>query len=169
VADALVFAPKRIEAVPAAAHAGASWRAGLRIPEPSPSLNQAISSMARAVRTAVATGSGPPLDALLHAIGDSQPDEPALDRLVRAALRSALEQRQARQADEGGMPARSNHFVNSPAVADQRRQGRERPITPSLAPSPAKSLQSTSVPGLPATAPPAASPPTTATCCAASP
>jgi len=105
VADALAFAPKRIEAVPAAARAGASWRAEIRIPEPSPSLNHAISSMARAVRTAAATGSGPPLDALLHAIGDSQPNEPALDRLVRAVLRSALEQRQAWQADERGMPA----------------------------------------------------------------
>jgi hypothetical protein len=99
-ADALVFAPKRIEAVPAAAQAGASWRAGLRIPEPSPSLDHAISSMTRAVRSAAATGSGPPLDALLQDVGDSQPHEPALDRLVRAVLRSALEQRQARQADK---------------------------------------------------------------------
>jgi hypothetical protein len=96
-ADALVFAPERIEAVSAAAQAGASWRAGLRIPEPSPSLHHAINSMTRAVRSAAAAGSGPPLDALLHGIGDSQPDEPALDRLARAVLRSALEQRQARQ------------------------------------------------------------------------
>jgi hypothetical protein len=101
MADALVFAPQRMEAVPAAAHAGASWRAGLRIPAPSPSLNHAINSMARAVRTAAAMGSDRPLDALLHAIGDGQPDAPALDRLVRAVLRSALEQRQARQAEEG--------------------------------------------------------------------
>ena len=94
VADALVFAPQRIEAVPAAAQAGAPWRAELRIPEPSPSLNRAIGGIVRAVRRAAAAGSDPPLDALLHAIADSQPDEPALDRLVRAVLRSALEQRQ---------------------------------------------------------------------------
>jgi AAA ATPase domain len=99
-ADALVFAPKRIEALPAAAQAGASWRAGLRIPEPSSSLDHAISSMTRAVRSAAATSSGPPLDALLQGIGDSQPGEPALDRLVRAVLRSALEHRQARRARE---------------------------------------------------------------------
>jgi hypothetical protein len=99
VADALAFAPWRIEAVPAAAQAGASWRAGLRIPEPSPSLHHAINSMARVVRSAAATGSNRPLNALLHAIGDSQLDEPALDMLVRAVLRSALEQRQARQAE----------------------------------------------------------------------
>jgi hypothetical protein len=104
-ADALVFAPERVEAVPAAAQAGASWRAGLRIPEPSLSLDHAIRSMTRAVRLAGATGSGPPLDALLHGLGDSQPDEPALDRLVRAVLRSALEQRQARQADKAGVLA----------------------------------------------------------------
>jgi hypothetical protein len=103
VADALVFAPNRIETVPAAAQAGAPWRAELRICEPSPSLNHALSGLARAVRTAAATGSNPPLDALLHAIGDSQPAEPALDRLVRAVLRSALEQRQARQDDETGI------------------------------------------------------------------
>ena len=104
-ADALVFAPERIEAVPAAAQAGASWRAGLRIPEPSPSLDYAISSMTRAIRPAAAVGSGPPLDELLHRIGDSQPGEPALDRLARAVLQSVLEQRQARQADKVGVLA----------------------------------------------------------------
>jgi hypothetical protein len=117
VADALVFAPKRIEAVPAAAQAGASWRAEFRIPEPSPRLNHAISGMARAVQTAAAAGSNPPLDALLHAIGDSQPDEPALDRLVRAVLRSALEQRQTRQAAEGGVLAPT--WLLPPAAPNQ--------------------------------------------------
>jgi hypothetical protein len=105
VADALAFAPQHAEAVPAAAQAGACWRAGLRIPEPSPPLSHAISSMTRAVRTAAATGTGPALEALLHSTGDSQPDEPALDRLVRTVLRSALEQRQARQADKVGVLA----------------------------------------------------------------
>ena len=68
-------------------------------------LNQAISGLVRAVKTAAATGSGPPLDALLNAIPHGQPDEPALDRLIRAVLRSALEQRQARQANEVGVLA----------------------------------------------------------------
>jgi hypothetical protein len=104
-ADALAFAPKRIQAVPAAAHAGAPWRAGFRIPEPSPPLDHAINTMTRAIQTAAATGIGPPLDALLHATSHSQPDEPALDRLARAVLRSALEQRQARQADKAGVLA----------------------------------------------------------------
>jgi hypothetical protein len=115
VADALAFAPQRIGSVPAAAQAGASWRAWLRLPEPSPLLNRAISGMARAVRTATATGSGPPLDTFLHGTGDNQPDEPALDRLVRAVLRSALEHRRARQADEGGILQRHWRHDDLPA------------------------------------------------------
>src|SRR5579871_832530 len=111
-ADALAFAPERIEAVSAAAQGGASWRAGLRIPEPSPSLDYAISSMTGAVRPAAATGSAPPLDELLHALGHRQPDGPALDGLVRAVLRSVLEQRQARQSD-----------VLTPAAGNPHRHG----------------------------------------------
>ena len=106
VADALVFAPERMEAVQAAAEAGASWRARLRIPEPSPALRHAISSMADAARSA-ATSRDQPQDALLHATGDSQADESALDMLVRAVLRSALDQRQSQQARPlcGQMPS----------------------------------------------------------------
>src|SRR5262249_26707063 len=37
---------------------------------------------------------------LLAAVRDSQPGEPGLDRLAHQVLRSALEQRQARQANE---------------------------------------------------------------------
>jgi hypothetical protein len=100
-ADALAFSPQRIEAVLCAAQAGASWRGKLRIPEPSRPLNSAIGGMVRTVRRAAATdGCDPPLDALLHAIGGGQPDEPALDRLVRAVLQSVLEQR--RTADAHG-------------------------------------------------------------------
>jgi len=101
-----VFAPERMEAVQAAAQAGASWRARLRIPEPSPALRHAISSMAGAARSAATSRNQPP-DALLHATGDSQPDESALDMLVRAVLRSALDQRQSQQARPlcGQMPS----------------------------------------------------------------
>ena len=101
-AEALAFAPERIEAVTADAQAGAPWRAELRICEPSPPLSHAINGMTQAVRTAAATGGDPPLDAVPVAAHDSQPDQPALDRLARAVLRSALEQRQTRQALAGG-------------------------------------------------------------------
>jgi len=116
-AEALVFAPNRVEALLADAQTGTPWRAELQISEPSPPLNHAISSMAQAVRTAAATGSAPPQDALFHAIPGSQPDEPALDRLVRAVLRSALEQRHARQADEGSVLAPTS--LPPPAAPNQ--------------------------------------------------
>jgi hypothetical protein len=102
VADALAFAPHRIDGVLAAAHAGAPWRAEFGVPEPGTSLSRAIDGVGRAARTPPPTGGQPPLAALAHAVGDPRPDASALDRLVHAALRSALEQRQANQVDEGG-------------------------------------------------------------------
>jgi hypothetical protein len=120
-ADALILAPKRIEAVPAAAQAGACWRARLRIPEPSPSLDHAIRSMTRAVRSAAATGSGPPPGALLQGIDDSQPDEPALDRLAGAALRSALEQRQAGKPAKPASPLSLRSCSRQPQPKHVRR------------------------------------------------
>jgi hypothetical protein len=98
-ADALAFAPERLQAVTAEARTGAPWRAVLRLAEPSPPLNHAIHYMNRTVSAATAAG-GPRLDALLAAVRDSQPGEPGLDRLAHQVLRSALEQRQARQANE---------------------------------------------------------------------
>jgi hypothetical protein len=112
VADALVFAPERVGAVPAAAQAGATWRAALRIPEPSPALRHAIDGMAGAVRSAAATSGDQPLCALLRATNDSQPDESPLDMLVRAVLQSALDQRQSRQAC-WGQPLKSSNLLSS--------------------------------------------------------
>jgi hypothetical protein len=104
LAEALAVAPERIETLAADAQAGAPWRGELRICEPSASLRHAISGIFRAAQTAAATaGHSPPDTALLEAHG-TQPDQPALDRLARAALRSALRQRQTRQPDEAGGP-----------------------------------------------------------------
>ena len=101
-AEALAFAPERIEAVTADAQAGAPWRAELRICEPSPPLSHAINDIVHAVRTAAATGGNPPPEAVPVAAHESQPGQPASDRLARAVLRSALEQCQTRQALAGG-------------------------------------------------------------------
>jgi hypothetical protein len=101
-AEALAFAPERIEAVTAGAQAGAPWRAELRICEPSPPLSHAINDLFPAVRTAAATGGNPPLEAVPIAAHESQPRQPACDRLVPAVLRSALEQCLTRQAPAGG-------------------------------------------------------------------
>jgi hypothetical protein len=104
-ADALAFAPERIPAVIGDARPGAPWRAGLRLPEPSPPLNDAIHSMLSAVRAATAAGGRPSPDALLAAIRDSQPGEPGTDTMARLILRSALEQRRTQQAIEhAGLP-----------------------------------------------------------------
>jgi hypothetical protein len=101
VAEALTFAPGRVEAVAADARAGAPWRAGLRIREPSPPLSRAINGVAQAARAAAAAGD-PPLDAIIRAANDRQPGQPALNALARAVLRSALQQRQTRPTSESG-------------------------------------------------------------------
>ena len=93
MAEALAFAPASVEALTAEAQPGARWRNELRICEPSPRLCHAINRMAQTARTAAA-GGDPPLETALLAAEDSQPDQPAFDRLARAVLLSALQQRQ---------------------------------------------------------------------------
>ena len=100
VADALAFAPERIAAVAAAAHAGTPWRALLGIPEPSPRLNHATSVMFDVVRGATAAGDDLALDALILAMRERQPGEASLDRLVHRVLRSALELRQSQRSNQ---------------------------------------------------------------------
>jgi len=100
-AEALAFAPTSIEALGTDAQPGARWRDELRICEPSLSLRHAINRITQTARTALAAGAGLPLDTALLAAQDSQPDQSALDKLARAVLRSALQQRQTRAAAEG--------------------------------------------------------------------
>jgi len=94
LAEALAFAPARIEALAADAQPGASWRDELRVGQPSPPLHRAINRMAQTARTAAAAGGDPPLEAARLAAGGSQPGQSALDKLACAVLRSALQQRQ---------------------------------------------------------------------------
>jgi hypothetical protein len=95
VADALAFAPERLDALPRAALAGAPWRSLLGIPEPSLELDRAIASLFEAVRSAVATGGETP-DALLPEVRKAESAEPGLSQLIHRVLRSALEQLDAR-------------------------------------------------------------------------
>jgi hypothetical protein len=95
-AEALAFAPERVEAITADAQAGADWRAELRICEPSRTLSEAINDVSRVARTAAAAGGDPPLQACHVAVCQGQPGPPAHERLAHAMLRSALEQCQAR-------------------------------------------------------------------------
>jgi hypothetical protein len=98
LAEALTVAPERVEAVPAHAHAGAVWRAELGIPDPSPRLDQAISLMDDVVRESKITDVLPTADAVLAALAERSPSKSRLERLANRVLRTAVEQRQARQA-----------------------------------------------------------------------
>jgi hypothetical protein len=102
VAEALAYAPERVEAVLRDAHADAPWRSALGIAKPSGRLSEAIEVIDQTIRTAAAEGGDPPLDAALHAVCD-QPRDPGLERLVRRVLRSTLEQRRTREAKNGGL------------------------------------------------------------------
>jgi hypothetical protein len=101
LAEALTFAPERLQAVAAEAQAGAAWRTALEIPEPSPELDQALASIDKAVQAAIAAGGDVRLDALLLPVEATPPDESTIDRLARRVIRSALEQRQTRTARTG--------------------------------------------------------------------
>src|SRR5262249_37656506 len=101
VAEALAYAPGCIEPLLADAHAGAPWRAALRIAEPSRQLDEAIRCIGRAVRAAAPPGGAPTLDSMVISCREDRPDEQGLERLARRVLRSTLDQlrtRQARQA-----------------------------------------------------------------------
>jgi hypothetical protein len=107
VAEALAFAPEHVDAVLAAAARGAPWRAELGIAEPSPRLSDALCSVERAVRTAMAAAGQVTLPAVLAAVSEGHPNGDELGHLTRHVLRSALEQRlirQARQAAHADRP-----------------------------------------------------------------
>jgi hypothetical protein len=96
VADALAT-PERLEATLANADPSAAWRAEIGIARPSQLLGEAIAKMTRSVRSAMVADAGSPHDVLLRDLRNSW-GEPGIDRLARRALRSALEQRDARFA-----------------------------------------------------------------------
>jgi len=120
MAEALAFAPASVEALAAEAQPGAGWRNELRICEPSPPLRYAIDRMAQTARTAAA-GGDPQLEAALLAAEDSQPDQSALDRLARAVLRSALQQRQTTPTRQN--ERRSTRLRPAPGTARTLRRG----------------------------------------------
>jgi hypothetical protein len=82
--------------------AGAPWRADLGLAEPSPDLSRAVDSLQRRVRTALIATEATTLTNVLVAAHDSIPSTHQLDRLARRLLRSALEQRELREARTGG-------------------------------------------------------------------
>jgi hypothetical protein len=97
VSEAAEYAPECIEGLLAAARPGATWRAELDLPEPSPRLAAAIESLGRVARAAPLPAGASSFDVLLTAAAEDQPDDTDLDDLVRHALLSTLEERRTRQ------------------------------------------------------------------------
>jgi hypothetical protein len=76
--------------------AGASWRAELGLPQPSPRLADAIESLGRMAQVVAAPPDTTLFDVLLTAAGEDRPGEGTLDGLVRHVLLSMLEERRTR-------------------------------------------------------------------------
>jgi hypothetical protein len=97
VSEAAEYAPERIEQLLAAARPGATWRAELDLPEPSPQLTAAIESLARIARGAAAAAGASAFDALVTAAAEDHPADTTLDDLVRHVVLAMLEERRTRQ------------------------------------------------------------------------
>ena len=99
VAEALAYAPSRVDAVLSDAAAGSPWRAALGLNEPSDPLRKAIQLMRDVVSNTAAAGDS--LDSMLAAVSeDSSSGEDALTGLVRRVLLAALELREGRRRHE---------------------------------------------------------------------
>ena len=98
----MAYAPERLDGLLTAARAGASWRAELGLPEPSPRLADGIESLGRMTELVAAPPGTSLFDALLTAAGEDRPDEGTLDGLVRQALLSMLEERRTREPNSSG-------------------------------------------------------------------
>jgi hypothetical protein len=93
IAETLAHDPGRIAAVLAAARADAPWRARMRLSPPTGRLVDAIDSLRRLV-----LANGPATYEAMHAAaGRQRQDEDPLDRMVRRALLSMLEERVTRR------------------------------------------------------------------------
>ena len=97
VAEALAYGPDRTAAVLSNARPDAPWRPAIGLVQPTGRLADAIASLHRFV-VANATSSGScTYDSVLTAARHEVPDEKPLDRMVRHALLSMLEERQTRR------------------------------------------------------------------------
>jgi hypothetical protein len=97
-AETLAHVPEHIPALVADARRGAAWRSELGIPEPSQRLVEAIESLDALVQAAAGAAGTPTFDAVLAAVRENPSGEQPLDELVRAVVRSTLEQRRSREA-----------------------------------------------------------------------
>jgi hypothetical protein len=98
IGETLAHTPEAIPALVADIRPGAAWRSELGIEEPSQRLVEAIESLDAIVEGSTRTAGTPRFDAVLAAVREGRADELPLDNLVRAVLRSTLEQFLSRQA-----------------------------------------------------------------------
>jgi hypothetical protein len=99
ISEALAYAPEDLDDILSAARSGASWRAGLELPEPSARLSSAINSLSRLAAMVDSVSAPNRFEALRRAASDASPGESAVDRLMRLVLLAMLEQRRTRQRD----------------------------------------------------------------------
>ncbi len=96
VSEAVAHAPEGTDTLLAQARSGATWRAELGLSEPTPRLAEALESLGRSAQVAAPPPGMTPFDALLMQASEDDPGEDRLDRLVRRALLSMLEERRTR-------------------------------------------------------------------------
>jgi hypothetical protein len=97
ISEALAYTPEDLDALMAEARAGAPWRAGLGLPQPSARLTAAIDSLGRLAAAVAPAPAASRFDAMLRATRQDPSAEPALDGLARRVLLAMLEERRTRQ------------------------------------------------------------------------
>ena len=105
VAEAVAWAPERVDAVLAEPRPGAPWRGEFDLPEPSADLAHCLDVFDDAVKAAFSADGELTLDELIAALSDEAPDHGRLDRFAHRLLRTALEQRHTREARRGALLA----------------------------------------------------------------
>lgn len=100
ISETLAYTPEQLDALLAEARAGAPWRAGLGLPEPSARLTAAIDSLGRLIAAVAPVPAETRFDAMLRAARQDRSAEPALDGLARRVLLAMLEERRTRQPSQ---------------------------------------------------------------------
>jgi hypothetical protein len=100
VAEVLAQSPERVEEVLADARAGAPWRAGLGIAEPSPALSHALNAVSEVLQRSASPEATLTLASALGGAREHRADEDGVARLARRILRSTLDQRQYRIGEQ---------------------------------------------------------------------
>jgi len=97
VAEALAYAPERVDLLLRNALPYAPWRTELQLAEPSRQLCEAVSFIARAVRPTMPAECRPTFDDVVNSCLEDWPSATVVETLARRVLRSALDQLRSRR------------------------------------------------------------------------